>query len=572
MKISSRLLLICVFMQVLMIGIFGINYIFYKSAIKDANTIYNNSYKPSMAMDKAMYLSKENENNLITMVLDAGNKQNVDEAIKTIEKNIIIIDQSVQEYESIALDRNQQIKLEKINDSLQQVRIERKQIIDEITQNNIPGAQEGLSKIRPIMKTFERDMEDLQNYNLNQAMTINNTMQSKYTKATIIVVTLDIVGVLGVLGLMLLLGKNITRPIKILNRSITDLVDKGGDLTQTINIKRKDEVGDLATVINKFINVIKEIVINIKSHSTFAIEAAEVATQGIEKLRIDVEDISATTQELSANMQETASCAEQMAMTCEGLKKSVERISFQVAEGLQNSFEIKERANRLASKANTEKEKSYTIYKENKKNVEESIEESKNVENIQGLVESILRIADQTNLLALNATIEAARAGNAGRGFSVVANEIQKLSEECRIAAEKIQEISKIVIHSVSKLVSSTTSMQKYIADKVTADYSEFVNLGELYSKDADLVSMIIGEFEKESNEILEITKSLVETINQVTIASAEGARGTTNIAVKTMEIVEKTVLVTNNATKSKDGLEQLQLSVNKFVVDKQSS
>ncbi|MHC1748973.1 MAG: methyl-accepting chemotaxis protein [Cellulosilyticaceae bacterium] len=572
MKISSRLLLICVFMQVLMIGIFGINYIFYKSAIKDANTIYNNSYKPSMAMDKAMYLSKENENNLITMVLDAGNKQNVDEAIKTIEKNIIVIDQCVQEYESIALDRNQQVKLEKINDSLQQVRIERKQIIDEITQNNIPGAQEGLSKIRPIMKIFERDMEDLQNYNLNQAMTINNTMQSKYTKATIIVVILDIAGVLGVLGLMLLLGKNITRPIKILNRGITDLVDKGGDLTQTINIKRKDEVGALATVINKFINVIKEIVINIKSHSTFAIEAAEVATQGIEKLRIDVEDISATTQELSANMQETASCAEQMAMTCEGLKKSVERISFQVAEGLQNSFEIKERANRLASKANTEKEKSYTIYKENKKNVEESIEESKNVENIQGLVESILRIADQTNLLALNATIEAARAGNAGRGFSVVANEIQKLSEECRIAAEKIQEISKIVIHSVSKLVSSTTSMQKYIADKVTADYSEFVNLGELYSKDADLVSMIIGEFKKESNEILEITKSLVETINQVTIASAEGARGTTNIAVKTMEIVEKTVLVTNNATKSKDGLEQLQLSVNKFVVDKQSS
>jgi len=107
---------------------------------------------------------------------------------------------------------------------------------------------------------------------------------------------------------------------------------------------------------------------------------------------------------------------------------------------------------------------------EAEKNLNKAIEDSKAVEQIDILTDSILQITNQTNLLALNAAIEAARAGEAGKGFSVVADEIRKLAEDSRRNATKIQEITASALKSVKQLAKNATIVLNFLINDVNKD------------------------------------------------------------------------------------------------------
>ncbi|MCX8008064.1 MAG: methyl-accepting chemotaxis protein, partial [Coriobacteriia bacterium] len=160
------------------------------------------------------------------------------------------------------------------------------------------------------------------------------------------------------------------------------------------------------------------------------------------------------------------------------------------------------------------------------KDMRGAIEQSKAVEQINILTESILQITSQTNLLALNAAIEAARAGEAGKGFAVVAEEIRKLAEDSKNTVNQIQSVTQLVVSSVESLKRNSEKALNFIDTTVVGDYKTMVGIGEQYYKDAESVQDLVSDFSATAEELLASIQSMGKAINEVTISNNEGAQG----------------------------------------------
>ena len=156
---------------------------------------------------------------------------------------------------------------------------------------------------------------------------------------------------------------------------------------------------------------------------------------------------------------------------------------------------------------------------------------SNRVEEVKGIVATILSISSQTNLLALNASIEAARAGEAGKGFAVVASEISKLANETSDSVTSINEIVLEVNSSVDEMVQSMEGTTKFLDEVVLKDYDQFRAISNQYNNDADVVKTSMENVE---HAILSLTDSIgviADAITGINTTIDEATVGVTDIA-----------------------------------------
>ena len=159
-----------------------------------------------------------------------------------------------------------------------------------------------------------------------------------------------------------------------------------------------------------------------------------------------------------------------------------------------------------------------------KAELEKAIENSKVVEQISILSESIVQITSQTNLLALNASIEAARAGEAGRGFTVVAEEIRKLAEQSKGVVSKIQSITDQVKDSVNHLAESSNKLLEFMSTDVNSDYISMLEIADKYNQDASFVRSMVSDFDSTSNDLLKSVDNVLHDIDNISQAASDCA------------------------------------------------
>jgi methyl-accepting chemotaxis protein len=360
--------------------------------------------------------------------------------------------------------------------------------------------------------------------------------------------------------------KRITIPIKTSSEYL-NLIAKG-DFSLEVDAKllsRKDEIGVIANGIHEMKNALKNLAQSIKNESANINNEIKEAINNIEVLNSNLEGVSATTEELAASMEETAASSEEMTATSREIEKAVYSIAERSQEGAVASGEISKRAEQTKTNVHIAQKKAFDIFSNTKNQLEKAIEESKVVELINVLSESIMQITEQTNLLALNAAIEAARAGEAGRGFSVVAEEIRKLAEQSKKAVMKIQDVTTRVTTSVDNLSLSSSSLLTFITKDVNNDYKIMLDVADKYSEDAKFVDGLVTEFSSTSQELLASVETILEAIEGVTNAASEGAEGTTDIADKIAEINMKSNSVMKQIKKSQKSADKLKEEIEIF-------
>ncbi len=379
----------------------------------------------------------------------------------------------------------------------------------------------------------------------------------------IIVTVLLIVAIAAILYLNI---RTISVPIQNLADHTNNLAN--ADFTVKVPsylVSRNDELGRLAKSLDVMCSSIQTVLHNVIEETKVVKRNVKSSSTNLSELTSNIEEVSATTQELAAGMEQTSATTQEMNATSNEIETAIGTIASKAQSGAELAGEISGRAQKLKSNAINSQKTANDLKEAVETDIRASIEQAKAIHEINTLTEAILQIASQTNLLALNAAIEAARAGEAGRGFAVVADEVRKLADDSTRTVNEIQHVIQVVVASVQSLTKSSERALSFIDEVVNRDYQSMVVTGEQYYKDAEKIQDMVSDFSATSEEVLASMHSMVRAINEVTASNNEGAIGTQNITEKATDVMEKAFKVQSMMKQTDTMTEKLSEALEKF-------
>lgn len=412
-----------------------------------------------------------------------------------------------------------------------------------VAQGDNIGTLEVLSQSRQKREVLDSCKADYTEAMESCINSVAAAIDSKIFGTYIFNISMILVFILMAGATFLIVVRTIAGPAKKASGHLNQIVEKiqkdEGDLTERIDVKTQDEVGQLVSGVNGFIEQLQSLMQKLKGDSARMMESADTITDRVNVSNENVNSVSAAMEQLAASMEEVSVSLEQITDGSNDIYNKAKVLAGRAGNGAELVEQIKVRAQTIRKSAVGSKAAASEMIGEIRVMLEQAVQESKSVGQINELTGDILDISSQTNLLALNASIEAARAGEAGKGFAVVADEIRVLADNSRDAANNIQSISNLVTAAVEKLALNAENMLQFIDENVMKDYDGFVDVANNYHHDAEDMDAILTEFASGASDMQMTMQRINVGITDIATTVDESAKGVSNVAENTGSLVE---------------------------------
>lgn len=395
--------------------------------------------------------------------------------------------------------------------------------------------------------------------------TLDESELSKDTKSILQVNSLLIL-VMALIAIILsvFISNGLSQNIKKLKEVFAKASE--GDLSSSIKVKSKDEIGELARDYNSMIKNIGELLNSAKQTSNVVLETAsnlssmaEQTTESISQVSLAVVDIAQGATNLAENSQDSAMGISQLSEKLDDIAKVSNEMDTESKNTKDLSYQGIDTVSILINKNNEAMESSIKVA-EIISDVDNSVKE------ISIISDTISQITEQTNLLSLNASIEAARAGEAGKGFSIVADEIRKLADQSKNSTEKIKSIIEAIQSKASTAVQAADSTQKISSEQnIAVEKTEKIF--------TDILTAIIAVTEKVGNvknsiENMQSQKeALVSQVENNSAISEETASSTEEVTASTQEVTATMEQFTQHTEELQDLADKLKKEIDKFKI-----
>jgi methyl-accepting chemotaxis protein len=400
-----------------------------------------------------------------------------------------------------------------------------KKIHDQIKAGAITTPQDGNKAMGPYKKPADEAQKMIVEFAEQQDKVMEQTVKEAIASSGSIqntIVVLAIIAFALALVLATVIIRSITRPLAVFMERTTDIAQGEGDLTKRLDASGSDEIAQVSRMFNLFIEKLHGIISQISSTST---QVAAASTQ----VHATAERIATGAEEVAAQASTVATAGEEMSAT-----------SGDIAQNCQMAAEGAQRASQSASNGSEVVERTVRVMGQIAEKVQESAKTVASLgarsDQIGAIIGTIEDIADQTNLLALNAAIEAARAGEQGRGFAVVADEVRALAERTTRATREIGEMIKAI---QSETKGAVTAMEQGVR-QVESGTEEAQKSGQALE------------------EILQQVNDVTMQINQVATAAEEQTATTSEISSNMQQITDVVQQTSQGAHESATAAAQL--------------
>jgi methyl-accepting chemotaxis protein len=382
-----------------------------------------------------------------------------------------------------------------------------------------------------------------------------------------VIILASIALVVAVVIIYFVLGSTVAPIVRVAD-TLKDISEGEGDLTRTIAVSSKDEVGDLALYFNKTLGKIKDLVLVIKkqastlkdignelaSNMTETAAAINQITANIQSVKGRVINQSASVTETNATMEQVIVNINKLNGHVENQSRNVSQASSAIEEMVANISSVTNTLVNNATNVNTLKDASEigkTGLQEVASDIQEISRESEGLLEINSVMENI---ASQTNLLSMNAAIEAAHAGEAGKGFAVVADEIRKLAESSGEQSKTIGTVLKKIAESIKKIKTST--------DNVLHRFEAIDTGVRTVSDQEENIRNAMEEQGQGSKQVLTSVGTMNELTQQVKSGSEEMLNGSQEVMHESQNLEKVTQEITGGMNEMASGAEQINVAV----------
>lgn len=558
----------------LIMGILGFVAINSTNNISKRSSEITNVWLPSVeAINTINYLTEHLASLEYKYVIEPDEKK-LTLLIEKMDETFAEIDHVFANYEATINSEEERQLFETLLDKWARYHAVHVKFIELGTEMNIVQGTGNVNGIRLLSTIGEADnmfssiqftLEELVAYNHDNALAASDVANQETSRSMFIIIAFLIGGVIVGLSIAYLTSRMISKPLKFVTDNVKE-VAKGNLTMDPIKIKNKDEIGDLAEAFNEMgtslANLIRQVTVT-----------SETVAASSEQLLASSEQTSKATELITISIQEVAAGSEHQVQSAVNGNQSMQEISKgmeQVAGAIQIVSDLSLSTNEKAEAGNVVV--SETVTQMN--TVQEQV--TKIADNIQVLgtrskeigqiVDLISQVSEQTNLLALNAAIEAARAGEHGKGFAVVADEVRKLAVESNKATDNIRAL----IGQIQKEIKEVTVSMDEGKKSVKSGIEKVNETGVSFHEITDMISSISTQAQEVSAIVEEVnasTEEMVQKMSEITTVSQQAAENSQQVAASAEEQNASMEEISASAHTLSSMAQELQENVSKFKV-----